>query len=113
MMWDFGADEVAGLDTTNVRSDLFYNPGELVANGKRRFQTGGGPVVPGVDMNIGSAHAGGQHLDQYIVRAAFRNRNFANQEARSALRLRYGLHGCFQMIFLPRHYRRVSRSLDG
>jgi len=63
----FGGDAVTFMDVRHQAPDLGDVAGEFVADDKRRLASSSRPVVPVVDVDIGSANARAAHADQDFV----------------------------------------------
>ena len=90
-MWPFDADEIADIVAMHIRADRGDLADELMADDRAQLDGLLRPLVPIVDVNIGAADAGLQHLDENVVDAVGRLRHVLEPE--SGLRLRF--HQCF------------------
>ena len=79
------ADDLAGVEVVDVRADLDDPADELVADDHRHGDRLLRPGVPVVDVHVGAADAGAQHLDQHVVDADRRHRHLLEPEARLGL----------------------------
>ena len=65
---------------------------KFVANDQRWLNGGGGPGIPGVDVDIGPANGSLEDADKDIIRARFRLRNILQDQAGSTGCLYYSTH---------------------
>ncbi|GAA3028210.1 hypothetical protein GCM10020000_00890 [Streptomyces olivoverticillatus] len=84
------ADQVPDTDTGDPGAGLDDLAGEFVADHERGADHAGRPVVPAVDVQVGTADAGAQNLDQYLPGARLGGGNLGQFEAGP----RGGLHQC-------------------
>ena len=88
----FAADDVAGVEVVDVRADLDDPADELVADDHRHRDRLLRPGVPVVDVHVGAADAGAQHLDQHVVDAEPRDRDLFEPEPGARFLLHQGPH---------------------
>ena len=67
--WPSPDTSVVGGEAGHVRAHLLDDPHELVADHQRRADVALGPSVPGVDVQVGAADAGGEDPDEHVVDA--------------------------------------------
>ena len=67
-------DQVADRDVVHEGADLDDLAEEFVAGDERGLHSGGRPVVPALDVQVGAADAGAQHADLDVLRARSRAR---------------------------------------
>ena len=86
-----GADQVADLVTADIAADRDDAADEFVARDRARLDRLLRPGVPVVDVDVGAADAGLQHLDQHVVDAVARLRHVLEPDAGFG----FGLDECF------------------
>ena len=86
------ADDLADVKIVDVGADLDDLADELVADDHRHGDRLLRPGVPVVDVQVGAADAGAQHLDQHVVDADRRHRHVVEPQAGLGLLLDQGLH---------------------
>src|SRR5207244_8015804 len=69
------ADDLTGAEILDARADLDDPADELVADHERHRDGLLRPGIPVVDVQVGAADAGTQHLDQHVVHADPGNRD--------------------------------------
>src|SRR6476659_2372668 len=84
--------EIAARKSFHVITDSINDPGKLMTDGHRHWNGFLRPVIPVVDMHVGTADRRLQHPDQHVVTADFWNRNILEPKARLGFRLHNGLH---------------------
>src|SRR5262249_32893283 len=87
------ADDVARVEIADVGTDLDDAADELVPDHHRYGDRLLRPGVPLVDVQVGTADAGGEHLDQDVSDAARRYRLLVEPQSRLRPLLDQGLHG--------------------
>jgi hypothetical protein len=65
----FAADDVAGAEVLHIGPDFDDASDEFVADYHRNGDRLLSPVIPVVDMHVGAADAGAEHLDEDVVDA--------------------------------------------
>ena len=88
----FAGNPVADLDAPHVGGDGIDETDELVANSDARRDVGCGPVVPGLDVEVGATDGGPADLDPHFARPGFRHRQVTQFEPGSGTGLHEGLH---------------------
>jgi hypothetical protein len=76
----FSADEFADSIIGDVAPDLDDFSDEFVADDERDGDGGLRPIVPLVDMEVGSADSSKRYANFYVINADFRLRNFLQPE---------------------------------
>src|SRR5699024_10182020 len=85
-------DEVPDRDLGHTRTDLDHLTAELVAHHQGRPDCLLRPLVPGLDVQVGAAQAGGRDLDQHVPVPDRRLRNLGQLQTRVRPRLDQCLH---------------------
>lgn len=88
----FAAHHFAGMKIVDIRTDGDDFAYKLVANGHRNRNGGLSPIVPLINMKVGTADAGVRYADEGIVDADLRFGYIFEREAGRALRLHQSLH---------------------
>src|SRR5579871_344572 len=89
----FATDDLAGMKVGDVRADFDDASDKFVAD---RHGDGNGalrPIVPLINVYVGAADSGAQHLDQYVVDADLRFVDVLEREAAIGLVLDECFHG--------------------
>jgi hypothetical protein len=76
----FAAHDFAGMEIDHVRANFDDFTDKFVPDHQRHGDNGASPIVPFVDVKIGSADAGEQDADQDIVNSNLRLRNVFEPE---------------------------------
>jgi hypothetical protein len=84
--------EIAASKSFHVVTDSFNDTDKLVTDGHRHWNGFLRPVIPVVDVYVGTADRRFQHPDQHVVTADFWNRNILKPKAGLGFRLHNGLH---------------------
>src|SRR5579862_2695381 len=92
----FAADDVAGMEIGDVGADLHDLADEFVADGHGYGNGFLGPIVPFVNVDVGTADAGAFDADQDVVNAGARAFDVFEPQARLAL----ALHDRFHLLLL-------------
>ena len=77
--------EIAAHKSFHVVTDSINDAGKLVTDGHRHWNGFLRPVVPVVDVHVGTADRRLQHPDQHVIAADLWNRNILEPETRLAL----------------------------
>src|SRR5262249_4446604 len=86
------AHDVAGPVIHDVRADLHDPADEFVPDGHRHRNRFPRPLVPLIDVDIGAADPGPQHLNQHVVNADPRHLDVFEPESRLAPALHQRFH---------------------
>ena len=86
------AHEVADLEVVDVDAELDDLADELVADDERHRDVRLRPGVPRIDVQVGPANAGAQHLDEDVAPADRRYRHVLVAQARFGLGFDESLH---------------------
>jgi hypothetical protein len=65
----FAADTFAGMEIVDVRANVDNLIGKFMTNSHGHGNCGTGPLVPLVNVKVGTADAGMAHFDRHIVDA--------------------------------------------
>src|SRR5580692_5137929 len=87
------ADDIAGEEIVDIRAHFDDFAYELVPDRHGHRDGALRPLIPFVDMHVGAADAGAQHLDQYVADADLRRLDFFQPQPRFAP----ALHQCFHI----------------
>ncbi len=85
-------DEIAPRKALHVITDSINDTSELVTDGHRHWNGFLCPLIPVVDMHVGTADRRFQYPDQHVVAANLWNRNALQPQPRLALGLHNRLH---------------------
>ncbi len=107
------ADDLAGMEILDVGADLDDAADELVTDDQRHRDGSPSPGVPLVDVQIGAADAGAQHLDEYVVDADGRHRRFVEPQTGFRLLLDEGGHGFHNGVPSGTSFQRIVSTLNG
>src|SRR5215471_8954142 len=88
----FAHDEIAAGKALHVITDRINHTSELMTDRHRYWNGFLRPLIPVVDVHIGTADRRFQHPDQHVIAASFWNRNVLQPETRLAFGLHDRLH---------------------
>src|SRR6185437_4683309 len=77
----FAANQFAGMKVVHVGADLHDLADELVSDDQGHRNSGAGPLVPRVDVQVGAADSGGQDADFDVINTDVRLRHILEPEA--------------------------------
>ncbi len=99
----FTAHDVAGEEVQHVGADFRDAADELVTNGHGHGNDLLGPIVPLVNMHVGAADTGPQHLDENVVDSDFGDFDVFEPQAGLAFTFHQGFHNSYGNRFHSTH----------
>jgi hypothetical protein len=79
----FGSNAIAFLNVGDESSDFDYVAGEFMADDERRLAAAARPLIPVVDVHVGSANSGAANFDQNFIVSDFRLGHITQNHSRS------------------------------
>src|SRR5438477_2457998 len=102
----FAADDIAGEEIGHVGACLHDLADELMPDGHGHRDGFPRPLVPLINVNVGAADAGLQHLDEHVVDADLRGRHVVEPQAGLAAALHQGFHSTYDNVVEDGHHHR-------